>query len=115
MAAVTWADNGAAIAVTLLCTLLPKENELLNGTPAAALAQLSPTPCRRLLADDGNDSPRHPLRLPSMSGRTAFDRSTDAVEDVLGLGGAEAAAVGLLEPSLLPFQRWVLPNGVLAV
>ncbi|KAL4419165.1 hypothetical protein ABPG77_009141, partial [Micractinium sp. CCAP 211/92] len=37
-----------------------------------------------------------------MTGRSAFDRTADA-DEVLGLGGAEAAAAGLLEPGLLPF------------
>lgn len=59
--------------------------------------------CRKLLEEEEGEP--SPLRLPSfsMSGREAFVRGVDA-GDVLG-GGAEAAAVGLLEPGVLPFQR----------
>jgi hypothetical protein len=60
--------------------------------------------CRKLLEEESEPSP---LRLPSFSAswREAFARGVDA-DDVLG-GGAEAAAAGLLEPSVLPFQRCV--------
>lgn len=59
-----------------------------------------PLPCRKLLVDEGEGLP---LRLPSMGGRDAFSRGAEA-DEVLG-GGGDAAAVGLLEPALLPFAR----------
>ncbi|KAL4430809.1 hypothetical protein ABPG75_006065 [Micractinium tetrahymenae] len=76
----------------------------------ALLRRLDTLLFRKLLAEDGDASPRQPLRLPSMSGRSAFDRTADA-DEVLGLGGAEAAAAGLLEPAVLPFQRGPLTFG----
>ncbi|EFN59072.1 hypothetical protein CHLNCDRAFT_137813 [Chlorella variabilis] len=72
----------------------------------AVLRRLDTLLFRKLLVDEGEGLP---LRLPSMGGRDAFSRGAEA-DEVLG-GGGDAAAVGLLEPALLPFARGALTFG----
>jgi hypothetical protein len=62
-----------------------------------------PRPARRLLLEDGDAAPPLPLRLPSLGGQQALALAL-AADELLG-AGADAAAAGLLDPSLLPHPR----------